>query len=249
MGLTLGLTLGLALGLTFARARGLTIGSPLGRARLCRGLVGGVVGHMSETQGGGAPARKSKALIAVVAVVVLVAALYAGYAVIFKPHGGDLKSLATGPMAKLVVADKPAPQPIQAQGPDGKALTLAGLKGQVVVVNLWATWCAPCKEEMPTLAKLKARYAGKDVKVLPISLDKGDADIAKAKAFIADKPPLDFYHGDYALAFAITPATEGLPTTLIFDRAGRERARLEGGADWSTDQAGRIVDALLAEKS
>ena len=162
--------------------------------------------------------------------------------------GTDIKALATGPMAKLVVDAKPAPQPIQAQGPDGRSVALADLKGQVVVVNLWATWCAPCKEEMPTLAKLQARYAGKNVRVLPISLDKGDDNIAKAKAFIADKAPLGFYHGDYALAFAITPATEGLPTTLIFDRSGRERARLEGGADWSTSQAGQVIDTLLAEK-
>ena len=204
---------------------------------------------MSETQGGGSPAKRPNPLIALAAAVVLVAALYAGYAVIFKPHGGDLKSLATGAMARLTVAAKPAPQPIQAQGPDGKPISLSDLKGQVVVVNLWATWCAPCKEEMPTLAKLQSRYAGKDVKVLPISLDKGDDNIAKAKAFIADKAPLGFYHGDYALAFAITPATEGLPTTLIFDRSGRERARLEGGADWSTAQADRVIDALLAEKS
>ena len=204
---------------------------------------------MSETQGGGVPARTTKGLIAIVAVVVLVAALYAGYALIFKPHGGGLKSLATGPMAKLVVDAKPAPQPIQAQGPSGETLKLADLKGQVVIVNLWATWCAPCKEEMPTLAKLQASYAGKGVKVLPISLDKGDEDIAKAKAFISDKAPLGFYHGDYALAFAVTPVAEALPTTLIFDRSGRERARLEGGADWSTAQAGKVIDALLAEKS
>jgi hypothetical protein len=102
---------------------------------------------------------------------------------------------------------------------------------------------------MPTLAQLQSRYAGKPVKVLPISLDKGADDIAKAKAFISDKAPLGFYHGDYAMAFAITPAAEGLPTTLIFDRSGRERARLEGGADWSTPEASRVIDALLAQKS
>jgi thiol-disulfide isomerase/thioredoxin len=152
-------------------------------------------------------------------------------------------------MAKLVVDDKPTPQPLQAQGPDGKPMTLTEFRGQVVVVNLWATWCAPCVKEMPTLAQMQSRYAGKGVKVLPISLDKGEADIAKAKAFIADKPPLAFYHGDYALAFALTPPTEGLPTTLLFDRSGKERARLVGGADWSTGQADKIVDRLLAEKS
>ena len=204
---------------------------------------------MSETQGGGTPARKSKAPIFALALIVLAAALYAGYGLIFKPHGGDLKSLATGPMAKLVVDAKPMPQTLQAQGPDGRTATLADFKGDVVVVNLWATWCAPCKEEMPTLARMQAHYAGKGVKVLPISLDKGDGDIAKAKVFIADKPPLAFYHGDYALAFALSPPTEGLPTTLIFDRSGNERARLVGGADWSTAQADRIIDRLLAEKS
>jgi len=204
---------------------------------------------MSETQGGGSPASKSKAPVVIVALIVIVAALYAGYAVLFKPHGGGLKSLANGPMSKLVVDDKPTPQTIQAQGPDGKAVSLADFKGQVVVVNLWATWCAPCRQEMPTLAQLQSHYAGKGVKVLPISLDKGDADIAKAKAFIAAKPPLGFYHGDYALAFSLTPPTEGLPTTLIFDRSGDERARLVGGADWSTGQADKVIDRLLAQHS
>ena len=204
---------------------------------------------MSETQGGGAtsPAKTSTALIAALAVIVIVAALYGAYALLFKPHGGDLKSLAVGPLAKLVVDDKPAPQPIAAEGPDGKAVKLADFKGKVLVVNLWATWCAPCVKEMPTLALLQSRYAGKPVTIMPISLDKGAEDIAKSKAFIADKPPLAYYHGDYALAFAITPASEGLPTTLIFDRQGRERARLEGGADWSTPETGKLIDRLLAE--
>ena len=208
---------------------------------------------MSEVQNSAAakPSKRARIGWAVLGLIVIVAALYGAIRLLDKSHGGgDLKALATGEMGKLVVADqaKPSP-PIVAQALDGSSVKLADLKGQVVVVNLWATWCAPCVKEMPTLAKLQAAYAGQPVKVLAISLDKGQPDVDKAKAFIADKRPLDFYHGDYALAFAITPATEGLPTTLIFDRAGRERARLEGGADWSTDQAGKIVDALLAEKS
>ena len=203
---------------------------------------------MSETQGGGAPARNAKMLAAIAAAVVLAAALYAGYALIFKPQGGDLKSLATGPMAKLVVDAKPTPQPIKGEGPDGRPFQIADLKGQVAVVNLWASWCAPCVKEMPTLAQLQARYAGKPVKVLAISLDKKPEEVAKARAFLADKRPLQFYHGEYDLLFAIDPSPQGLPTTLIFDRSGRERARLEGGADWSTGQADRIIDNLLAEK-
>jgi thiol-disulfide isomerase/thioredoxin len=164
----------------------------------------------------------------------------------FKP-GGGLRSLAKGEMAKLVVDDKPQSQPITAQDAQGRTVRLSDLKDQVVVVNLWATWCAPCVKEMPTLARLQSEYAGKPVKVVAISLDKGDEDVAKARAFIADKPPLKFYHGDYSLAFALTPAVEGLPTTLIFDRQGRERARLTGGADWSTPAAKAVIDRLLAQ--
>jgi thiol-disulfide isomerase/thioredoxin len=118
----------------------------------------------------------------------------------------------------------------------------------VVVVNLWATWCAPCVKEMPTLAKLQEAYAGKPVKVMAISLDKGQPDIDKARAFIADKAPLVFYHGDYGLAFSVDPPTEGLPTTLIYDRSGHERARLTGGADWSTPEARAVLDRVLALK-
>jgi hypothetical protein len=101
---------------------------------------------------------------------------------------------------------------------------------------------------MPTLARLQARYAGRPVKVLAVSLDKGPEDLAKARAFIADKAPLQFYHGDYALAFSITPPAEGLPTTLVFDRSGREQARLSGGADWSGADAGAVIDRLLSRK-
>jgi len=159
-----------------------------------------------------------------------------------------LKSLAKGEMAKLVVPDKvPSPTDIGAQGPNGESVRLSDLKGQIVVVNLWATWCAPCVKEMPTLAKLQSDYAAKPVKVLAISLDKGPEDIAKAKAFIGAKPPLKYYHGEYSLAFAISPPAEGLPTTILYDRSGRERARLSGGADWSTPEARAVLDQLLAQ--
>lgn len=159
-----------------------------------------------------------------------------------------LKPLAKGEMAKLVVPDKVlAPAVIAAQGPAGEPVSLADLKGNVVVVNLWASWCAPCVKEMPTLARMQSDYAGKPVKVLAISLDKGADDIAKARAFIAARPPLKFYHGEYSLAFSITPPAEGLPTTILYDRSGRERARLSGGADWSTPEARAVLDRLLTQ--
>jgi thiol-disulfide isomerase/thioredoxin len=160
-----------------------------------------------------------------------------------------LEGLAKGDMAKLELAKAPAAPPAtQLQGPDGKALTLADLKGQVLVVNLWASWCAPCAKEMPTLAKLQAAYAGKPVKVVAISLDKGDEDIAKAKARIAQSAPLAFYHGPYDIAFALSPPVEALPTTVFYDRSGRERARLTAPADWTKPEAHAVIDRLLALK-
>ena len=161
---------------------------------------------------------------------------------------GGLQGAATGELAKLQLpktAAPPPPTPID--GPDGRPLKLADLKGQVVVVNLWASWCAPCAAEMPTLAKLQADYAGK-VKVVPISLDKGDEGIGKAKARIAQNAPLQFYHGPLDISFALSPAVEDLPTTIFYDRDGHERARLTGPADWTKPEAHALIDQLLALK-
>jgi thiol-disulfide isomerase/thioredoxin len=207
---------------------------------------------MSQVQHEGtqAPPKRGAIVWLVLGLIVLVAALYGAIWFVAKSgQGGSLKDLAKGEMSKLVVAQQQAPPPsITAQDADGRTMNLSDLKGQVVVVNLWATWCAPCVKEMPTLAKLQGDYAGRQVRVLPISLDKGPEDIAKAKAFIADKPPLAFYHGDYGLAFSLNPPAEGLPTTLIFDRSGHEVARLSGGADWSTPEAKAVLDRVLSHK-
>ena len=117
----------------------------------------------------------------------------------------------------------------------------------MVVVNLWATWCAPCVTEMPTLARLQAAYRGR-ILVAPVSMDTAK-DREKARAFIAQYPPLGFYQDPKAtLVFAVTPPAEGLPTTILYGRHGRERARMSGGADWSGADAHAVVEALLAEK-
>ena len=178
----------------------------------------------------------------------LAAVLYAMLSGCSKP--ADLKSLATGPMAKLVVAPAaPAPEPdAPFTGPDGKEMHLADLKGQVIVVNFWATWCGPCKEEMPSLAKLQKDYADKPFKVVPISVDRPEEGAA-AQAFLKSHGGLGFYNdAKFALPFALNPRADGIPTTVIYDKQGRERARLSGGADWSTEQAKKVIDVVLAEK-
>jgi thiol-disulfide isomerase/thioredoxin len=161
-------------------------------------------------------------------------------------HAG-LRSLARGQMAKLTVAENgPAEPATPFLDPQGRQIHLSDLKAPVLVVNLWATWCAPCVKEMPTLARLQGAYAGK-ITVAPISMD-GAKDRDKARAFIGEHAPLAFYQdANLALPFAVKPAVEGFPTTIIYGRDGREKARLTGPADWDGPDAKAVIDAVLAQ--
>lgn len=160
----------------------------------------------------------------------------------------DLKSLAKGEMAKFVTPAEAAPAPATSfQGPDGKPVRIADFRGKVTVVNLWATWCAPCVIEMPTLAKLAASYEGKPVQVVAISVDRAE-DGDKARAFIAKHQPLAFYHDpSMGLPFAFKPTAAGMPTTIIYGADGVEKGRLAGGADWGGKDAKALIDKVLAE--
>lgn len=160
----------------------------------------------------------------------------------------DLARFATGAMSKLQTPPDIVP------ATDYRFLDAAGaetgfeaFKGRVAVVNLWAMWCAPCREEMPTLAALAAAYAGNDqVVVAPISVDLPD-QVADARAFIGEHAPLPFY-GDPKFRLPFEFAGKGaMPQTIILDRQGRVRAHLTGGADWSGPETRALIDALLAE--
>lgn len=163
--------------------------------------------------------------------------------------GGGLAPLAKGAMAALNPTAHPQPEPaVPFKDGEGRPHTLAEFKGKVTIVNLWANWCPPCKAEIPSLAKLATTEAGKPLAIVPISVGKNEDEVA-GRAFIAAHPPLTFYtEPTYTFAFALKPAAEDMPTTLIFDRQGVERARLAGGADWSSPEAQAVVDELLAEK-
>jgi thiol-disulfide isomerase/thioredoxin len=128
----------------------------------------------------------------------------------------------------------------------GKKVTPASFKGKVVVMNLWATWCAPCKLEMPTLAKFAQAYAGQPVAVVAISIDKPEA-LEQARAFMAQQAPLAFYNDpDAKLPWALQPAANGMPTTIILGKDGLERGRISGEADWAGPGAKAMIDKLLA---
>ncbi len=174
------------------------------------------------------------------------AVLYVIAGAVIKPKpSSDLKSLAKGEMARLVIVDQGKPAPDAAfVDAGGKSVHIADIKAPVVIVNLWATWCAPCRQEMPTLAKLQAAYPGRVV-IVPVAEDRAE-DRDKARDFIGQYAPLPFYQDPkLGMTFALSPPAEGLPTTVIYDKTGHERARFSGGADWNSPEARAIVEALL----
>ncbi len=158
----------------------------------------------------------------------------------------DLGALARGTMANLKPSTHPAPAPTTVfSDAQGRPHTLAEFKGRVVIVNIWANWCAPCKAEIPSLAKLQNAYAGKPVSVVAISVGKAEDERA-GRVFLEKFPPLIFYtEPTYKLSFAFSPMLETMPATVIYDKAGIERARVSGGTDWSSDEAKAVVDLLL----
>jgi thiol-disulfide isomerase/thioredoxin len=184
------------------------------------------------------------------ALIGVAAVLYIIVQASIKPEQqGGLKSLARGQMSKLTTPAEAAAAPANTfYDAAGKPLRVADFRGKVLVLNLWATWCAPCIQEMPTLAKLATEYAGKPVAVVPVSVDTPSA-VDKARAFIAQHPPLGFYSDpQMKLPFALKPQVSGMPTTIIYGPDGLERGRLSGGADWSGPDARAVVDHVLAER-
>lgn len=163
--------------------------------------------------------------------------------------GADaLRPLLTGGMAKFTLSDeaKPAP-PAPFRDAEGRERTLADFAGRVVLVSLWATWCIPCREEMPTLDALQAKLGGKDFEVLAISQDRAGA--AKAKAFMTGLgvKHLPFYI-DATMKSARAMGAYGLPTSILYGRDGREIGRVLGEADWSGPDAVKLIEAAVKGK-
>lgn len=206
---------------------------------------------MSESQADGTAKPKSSPLrwaLWGVALVGVAAVLYIIAQASIKPgQAGGLKSMAKGEMAKFVIPAEAGAAPATSfVDAEGKTVRLADFRGKTVVLNLWATWCAPCIIEMPTLAKLAAAYEGKPVEVIALSMD-GPRDRDKAQAFIARHAPLKFYQDpNLAYPYALEPKALGMPTTIVFGPDGVERGRVSGEADWSSDEARALIDKVAA---
>ena len=127
---------------------------------------------------------------------------------------------------------------------EGNEVRLADFRGEVVVLNLWATWCAPCRREMPSLDRLQAQYGDDGLEVIALSLDRGD--VAKVRAFFEELEiaNLAVYQDPQARAGRELGAP-GLPTTIVIDRTGQEVGRLLGPAEWDSEEALSVIKALL----
>lgn len=126
----------------------------------------------------------------------------------------------------------------------GAEHTFAEFAGKVVVFNVWAEWCAPCVEEMPTLAALQDHFKGSDVVVIPIAFGYPDArDSARDRLarLVGDRLPFYYDSGFNVNADAKSGA---FPSTIIYDRNGMEQARLMRPADWASEQAIALVQAI-----
>lgn len=154
---------------------------------------------------------------------------------------------AVASLSRLMVLDEPPPMTERVlRDASGGETTLAALTdGEVSVVNIWATWCAPCKDEMPTLGVLQQRFAGR-ARVIAVSAD-ADSKIEQAKSELATLAHnrLDFYV-DNSRGVLFDLRAPGLPLTIIYDRHGREVARVGGAADWSSEEAAALVEAVIA---
>ncbi|MDO6728521.1 TlpA disulfide reductase family protein [Marinovum sp. 2_MG-2023] len=157
-----------------------------------------------------------------------------------------LENLRTGDMKKLVLHPTPVDVAVtDFTDFDGAPLSLTDYHGKIVLLNFWATWCGPCRKEMPMLSALQSELGGDDFEVVTLATGHNPAP-AMTRFF--DKIGIDNLplHRDPKQAIARNMAVLGLPTTVILNREGQEIARLTGDAEWDSESAKAILTAIIA---
>jgi thiol-disulfide isomerase/thioredoxin len=157
-----------------------------------------------------------------------------------------LADFATGYVQNFTAHDTPKPLGEAVfQNSDGEKIGFDAFRGKVVLVNLWATWCAPCRREMPSIDRLAQQLKGPDFDVVAVSVDLGGDD--KARKFYKEikVTNLDFYIDPTARIGAAFRAF-GLPLTVILNADGLEMGRLVGPAEWDSPEAVDLVKAAIA---
>jgi thiol-disulfide isomerase/thioredoxin len=160
-----------------------------------------------------------------------------------------LAPLAHGEVAALTMATVPLRLPdLTFEDADGKPKKLSDWRGRTVLVNLWATWCVPCRKEMPALEDLQTKLGGPDFEVVAINIDTRDPD--KPKNFLKDAhlTRLDYFSDQKAKVFQDLKAIGralGMPTSVLVDGQGCEIATIAGPAEWASDDALQLIKAAV----
>ena len=160
-----------------------------------------------------------------------------------------LAPLAHGEVAAVTPADQARKLPVLAfRDAAGQPKTLADWHGRTVLLNLWATWCVPCRKEMPALDALEDRLGAPDFEVVAINIDTRNPDKPKDWLREAGVGRLAYYSDINAKVFQDLKAVGkavGMPTTLLIDPNGCEIASLAGPAEWASDDGVKLVSAAL----
>lgn len=164
-------------------------------------------------------------------------------------HARTVAAAATGEVAALLAAQPPQSlKSLAYDGPDGVRTTIAGHAGKTLLVNLWATWCAPCRAEMPALDALQEQMGGDRFEVVAVNVDKGGDD--KPKSFLKEigVGNLAFYR-DASMAMFNDLKQRGLalglPVTLLIDADGCLIGHMNGPAEWASPDARKLVETAL----
>ncbi|MEM8988025.1 MAG: TlpA disulfide reductase family protein [Pseudomonadota bacterium] len=187
-----------------------------------------------------------KRLLAVLIAIGAISALY----VIFSATGNPVQKPATAvsaPAGFVLSPNRPQAPKAPFLSPEGETVALQDFAGDVLLVNIWATWCAPCLKEMPSLDRLQAAYADAPFRVLAVSIDAKGQSVAQEFLDRLDITTFAAY-SDPRAAFAVAlGADAAVPTTVLIGADGREVGRLVGPADWSAEPARRLIAKALSE--
>lgn len=174
-------------------------------------------------------------------------ALYTALATAANADTSAIADLREGDMRKLRFHSEAQTVPAaKFKAEDGSEMSMDSFKGKVTVLNFWATWCAPCRHEMPQLSQLQTDLGGDDFEVVTVATGRNEPVAMRAffDEIEVDNLPL---HTDARQTFARKMGVLGLPVTVVLDRKGNEIARMQGDADWSSDNAKKILSALIAQ--
>ena len=161
------------------------------------------------------------------------------------PKGPGANPLSQGQMAAFVFRKEPEALPqIKFQDAEGRERTLADWRGKVVLLNLWATWCLPCRKEMPSLDRLQKELGSDKFEVVALSVDRKGLEASRKFLDETRVERLALYVDSSARANTELRAV-GLPVTLLIDAQGRELGRLLGPAEWDSEDAKRLLRTVL----